>query len=212
MLRWRYIDSIHALARMPCAATDRIWITIRNYNPPAIYNAHNVCMYTVAFYEPSHFYVNRAILDRRERPPPFLLLSYSANSDRRPNLFRANAVNRKGHLARRDGITRAHVARGIFLTEQTSNMKGDPVFFPRISVDRFGVTGTLAGYLSGDVDDGILLVRPRFIYSPPQKHNDRNHIIFVRNCSNIKLSEQYRLIWEMYHYFFSAIEKHMMCF
>jgi len=119
MLGWRYIDSIHALARISGAATDRIWITIRNYNPPAIYNAHNVCMYTVAFYEPSHFYVNRAILDRRERPPLLLLLSYSANSDRRPNLFRASAVNRKGHLARRGGImcmcTRVHVARGIFL-------------------------------------------------------------------------------------------------
>lgn len=82
----------------------------------------------MAFYEPSHFYVNRAILDRRERPPPLLLLSYSANSDRRPNLFRANAVNRKGHPAE-GGITRVHVVRGIFLTEQTSNMKGEPFFF-----------------------------------------------------------------------------------
>lgn len=60
-------------------------------------------------------------------------------------------------------------------------MKGDSFFFSRISVDRFGVTGTLAGYyLSSDVDVyGILLVRPRFIYLPPQKHTDRNRIIFV---------------------------------
>lgn len=132
MLGWRYIDSIHALARISAAATDRIWITIRNYNPPAIYNAHNVCMYTVAFYEPSYFYVNRAILDRRERPPLLLLLSYSANSDRRPNLFRASAVNRKGHLTRRDGImcmrTRVHVARGIFFYRTNVKYEGRAFF------------------------------------------------------------------------------------
>lgn len=100
---------------------------------------------------------------------------------------------------------------GHFFTEQTSNMKGE-LFFPRISVDRFGVTGTLAGYLSGDVDVyGILLVRPRFIYSPPQKHNDRNHIIIFVRKKNVKLSEQYRLIREMYHYFFSR-SKNVTCF
>lgn len=38
-------------------------------------------------------------------------------------------------------------------------MKGEPFFSIDISVDRFGVTGTLTGYLSGDVDVyGILLI------------------------------------------------------
>lgn len=83
-----------------------------------------------------HFYVNRAILDGK-RPSSLLLLTFSANSDRRPNLFRANAVNRKGHLAE-GGIMRVW---GIFFSiEQTSNMKG--LFLSQISIDRFRVTGT----------------------------------------------------------------------
>lgn len=80
---------------------------------------------------------------------PLSLLSYSANSDRRPNLFRANAVNRKrlSRFGERDYEGVCARAQGAHLFRRTaSNMKDDSepayVFFFSvwINVDRFGAT------------------------------------------------------------------------
>lgn len=56
---------------------------------------------------------------------------------------------------------------GAFFDRINVKYEGRAFFFIDISVDRFGVTGTLTGYLSGDVDVyGILLIYVLVLFIP----------------------------------------------